>query len=358
MLLQIVPSLPPTVSGVGDYATLLARELRSRHGVASRFLVGDPGWNPPPGGPEFPARAVPARTAAAFLQALPAETSATILLHYVPYGYAPRGCPFWLVAALRQRLQLRPETRLITIFHELSADHEPPWRTAFWLSPIQRRLGRQLARLSAARRLTTTRVAHQLRALLPPDDNAVEALPVFSNLGELAAPPSTGQRQRRLVVFGTRTWREEVYREHRAHLRAACRQLDIASILDVGPPLASPPANLPLPFSAHGLLRVEDAPAVFGQSLAGFFTYPVPWLGKSGIFAAYCAHGLVPVTIPGNDQPNADGLRPGEHYLVAGQPQGLAEISRSAHAWYRQHRLAVHAAGIHHALTALTPTSP
>ena len=105
----------------------------------------------------------------------------------------------------------------------------------------------------------------------------------------------------------------------------------------MGAPLASPPSDLSIPFSAHGLLRVEDAPAVFGESLAGFFTYPAPYLGKSGIFAAYCAHGLVPVTTADNRRPNADGLQAGIHYLVGTEGNPPEAVARAAHAWYRQH---------------------
>ena len=352
-LLQVVPSLPPAVNGVGDYATILARQLWERHGVESSFVVGDPAWVPPPGGAEFPTRAVPARTAGSLGEALAAvPASGTILLHYVPYGYAPRGCPFWLADALRDLRRRRPDLRLITVFHELSADGERPWKSAYWLSPIQRRLGRRIGRLSGVRRMTTTRVAEQLRGMLAPDDQGVETVPVFSNLGEPASLLPTGQRQRRMVVFGTRTWREEVYRRHLDGLLAACRHLGVESILDVGSPLTSLPTGLPLPLAVHGLLRTEDSPEVFGRSLAGFFTYPAAWLGKSGIFAAYCAHGLVPVTIPGNDEPSLEGLQPGVHYLVNGQGDAPEEVGRAAHAWYRQHCAAVHADGIHRAMLA------
>ena len=358
-MLQIVPSLPPTVSGVGDYATLLARSLRERHGVWSRFVVGDPAWMPPAGGPEFPAEAVPARQRADLLRLLPpADDPTPVLVHYVPYGYAPRGCPFWLVDALRHLRQAQPIRQVLTVFHEFSADNEPPWKSAFWLAPVQRHLGRRLGVLSSVRRMTTTGVADQLRALLPPHDNAVAAVPVFSNLGEPASPLPPGSRARRLVVFGTRTWREETYSQHRESLLAACRRLEIESVLDVGAPLPSPPTDLPVPFAAHGLLRPEEAGEVFGNSLAGFFTYPAPWLGKSGIFAAYVGHGMVPVTVPGNDQPNRDGLQAGIHYLPSGEGKSLEEVARAAHAWYRQHDLAAHADGIHRALAAGARVAP
>ncbi len=352
-LLQIVPSLPPTVSGVGDHAVCLARELAARHGVRSRFVVADPAWTPPSGGLEFPAQAVAARHAHALRSLLSGggDDSTPILLHYVPYGYAQRGCPFWLIDALRR---LRRPRRIITIFHELSADGEPPWKSAFWLAPIQRWLGRRLGRLSTARRMTTTFVANQLRVMLLPGDKALETVPVFSNFGEGSPPLPTGQRARRMIVFGTRTWREETYRNHLPGLLAACGRLGIEQILDVGAPLASPPSDLSVPFAEHGLLRVEDAPEVFGGSLAGFFHYPVNWLGKSSIFSAYCGWGMVPVTTPGNTAPSLDGLRAGTHYLPGGEGDAPGDVARAAHAWYREHCLRVHADGIYRAMSAVT----
>jgi len=41
-ILQIVPRFPPAISGVGNYACLLARQLRAAHGIDTRFLVCDP----------------------------------------------------------------------------------------------------------------------------------------------------------------------------------------------------------------------------------------------------------------------------------------------------------------------------
>ena len=54
-LVQIVPILPPAISGVGDNAALLAEALRSAHGVETRFIVGDPAWRDQREGSGFPA---------------------------------------------------------------------------------------------------------------------------------------------------------------------------------------------------------------------------------------------------------------------------------------------------------------
>jgi hypothetical protein len=71
-------------------------------------------------------------------------------------------------------------------------------------------------------------------------------------------------------------------------------------------------------------------------------------LAKSGVFAGYCAHGVVPVIarhFPGQ----VDGLEDGVHVLsprtaTAAQASGLEPISIAAWRWYSGHRLHDHAA--------------
>src|SRR5688572_2399723 len=75
-------------------------------------------------------------------------TSSIIVLHYVGYGYSPRGCPVWLLSKLEKYLA-ETNYALITIFHEIYATG-PPWRSSFWLSPIQRWLAGKFLDMSRA----------------------------------------------------------------------------------------------------------------------------------------------------------------------------------------------------------------
>ena len=354
-LLQIVPALPPALSGVGDYALMLARELLAAHGVRTRFVSGDPGWrgNEAAVAP-FLAEAVCAREAVCLgsvLDAAGANDGVPMLLHYVGYGYATRGCPFWLVNALEQ-WKTRTRGRLLVLFHELYADGEPIWTSAFWTSPVQRWLATRLGRLADARRMTTTVAARQLRHILGQRESAraePEVIPVFSTLGEPTTLPPFDARERTMIVFGSRNWRMDAYTKHAAALAAACRRLEIERVSDIGSPLEIP-ASLPFRVEKMGPLPADEACALFARSRAGFFTYPVPYLGKSTIFAAYCAAGLVPVTHSANRGPCEDGLRAGEHYLFAQDDdthwRNPGAAATNASAWYGEHRLAVHVRGI------------
>src|SRR5437868_6711761 len=117
-IVQVVPYLPPAVSGVGDYALLLARQLRASHGIDSHFLLVNRMERVQTTN-EFSVEVIPPR--ARFLaDALREKTP--VCLHYVGYGYQKRGCPVWISRAIRTwSLQKDPKQRLITVFHELFA---------------------------------------------------------------------------------------------------------------------------------------------------------------------------------------------------------------------------------------------
>src|SRR5262245_42265036 len=111
-IVHLVPRLGAASNGVADYARALAAALDSQHRIRSQIIES--------------------RSAAAL--AGPLERCDRLLLHYVNYGYSPRGCPFWLVRGLSGWRRQRPQARLLTVFHELYALNAP-WRSSFWLSP-------------------------------------------------------------------------------------------------------------------------------------------------------------------------------------------------------------------------------
>jgi hypothetical protein len=315
---------------VGTYAAALASTLAERFGVETRFVVGDPAWN---GGTGNGARPVAARTAADLLAGLEGEE--TVLLHYVNYGYQRRGCPVWLAQAVRRWRRGGPERRLVTVFHEVYATG-PPWRSSFWTLPLQQRIAAATARASDALVTSLDLYVRRLGAAASPEKTAV--LPVFSTVGEPESPPPLAVRARRMVLFGGRGARSRAYGELRPALAAACRALEIEEIADVGPPLEDAPAVVEgVPVRRLGVLPPAEVGSLLLGSLAGFVAYPTFFLPKSTIFAAYCAHGLLPVC--SWPQPIRDGeVAAGRHYWAgSGDPQAIAAAAR---AWYAGHGLA------------------
>lgn len=347
-LIQIVPHLPPPMEGVGTYALALARELRRRMGVASQMLVTDPAWTGSEPGEGASAVPLAERSARGLMEALhrvasgEGGTPEPVLVHYANYAYQRRGCPRWLVDGL---LHWRREVAggLVTLFHEVYATG-PPWRSSFWLWRRQRRLARALAAASTAAVTSLERYAARLAA--PASRDRVEVRPVFSTVGEPTSVPPLARRGCRLVTFGGRGGRRLAYGRLRGQLEVACRTLETEEILDVGPPLEALPAAVAgVPVRGLGPLPASEVSRLLADARAGFLAYPGAFLPKSTVFAAYAAHGVIPVCAWPREPTPGEGLQPGEHYWgPAGDkgaltPEELESMAAAAHRWYQDHSL-------------------
>jgi hypothetical protein len=345
-VIQIVPQLPPPHEGVGSFALSLADALRAQSGIESRFLVGSRSWAPDPSGGEFGAVPIPSAEAGSLRQALETATRtesapASVLLHYANYGYQARGCPAWLIDGLA-KWRAGGGGRLVTVFHEFRATG-PVWRSSFWLGWRQRRLAAALARISDG--IVTTMVLHRrlLRQWVPKKEIAVS--PVFSTVGEPAATTPLADRVRRLVVFGGLGTRARAYRELRVELELSCRNLGIEEVCDIGPGGQPPVGSFPVPVRHLGPLPSSEISELLANSLAGFLAYPPPFLPKSTIFAAYCAHRVLPICAWSSadwsrrtlDEPMPPYWQPrNDADASSGVLQDLADRARD---WYRGHAL-------------------
>jgi hypothetical protein len=346
----IIPRLPPAIDGVGDYALNLAQQLRQDIGIETNFLVGDRSWDRATE-IAFPTSKVSEHSAQALLSLLPSniQTPTTVLLHYVNYGYAKRGCPVWLVSGLERWRSASPNRTLVTMFHEISASG-PILSSAFWLASLQRDLAARLARVSDHCLTSKQLYAEILSDISQGKHTKISTLPVFSNIGEPARVSLLAERHRRLVVFGGRSNRLRVYQDCLKELDLACKLLKIEEIWDIGLPTG---LNLPIvngmPVIEKGQQSALTLSYILLNSLAGFFNYPTDFLAKSTIFAAYCAHSLLPVSPKPGAMP-ADGIESGKHYWFpdaqATRLNNLAEmqaIADNAYTWYQTHNLSVQA---------------
>jgi hypothetical protein len=347
----IVTSLPPAIDGVGDYALNLARQLRQDFGIETHFVVGEPTWEGAREIEGFPISVLPVRSNAAALSSLLNErpSPATVLLHYVGYGYARRGCPLWLVEGLRQWRTTGVSRFLVTMFHEIYACG-PPWSSSFWLSPLQRNLAFRLAQLSDGCLTSGQGYAKILQELSQGKQTEILTLPVFSTIGEPEQVPTLAERHRRLVVFGGRSQRLLVYQKSSSELSESCQRLGIEELWDIGPPTGLTLSTLKgVPVVEMGRQPAPQVREILLNSLAGFFNYNPDELAKSTIFAAYCAHGLLPVS-PRSISLPIDGIIAGKHYWTTvdkthnlNLPEGLQAIADNARAWYQTHNLSVQA---------------
>jgi len=344
-IVQIVPAFPPAVSGIGDYALLLAEELRHRHHLHTRFIVGDPDWAGAAEADGFPVTRVNTRSAKSIEWLLNERAGADlpVLLHYVGYGYEKRGCPLWLVKGVEEWRRAPGYRFLATMFHELYA-FGPPWRSSFWTSPLQRWLTTRLAGLSDACVTNLRRFARYLEPRLASHSQRVNVFPVFSNVGEFYRKEA--HRRNEMVIFGGSGWREAAYANSNGALINVCRRLNIDQIHDIGPRLSAR-FELPVKVEWQGALPAPAVSEIMRNARFGFFTYPIPFLGKSGVFAAYASHGLVPVTVDGNDEKNEDQLQLNRHFLtcvaLARNVDTAPVMGERVHDWYAKHCLSVQA---------------
>ncbi len=351
-ILSIIPRVPPVTDGIGDYGLALASALRRSSGIETEFVVGDPTWDGPAEVEGFAVHRVTSRTERellALLQRANEGDQSTVLLHYEGYGYANRGCPLWLVDAIEQWKTATARRRLVTIFHELYATG-PPWTSSFWLSPLQRRLARRLVRLSDQCLTSLGLYAGVVQKLSNGMKAETLSLPVFSSIGEPASVPPLCERSRKMIVFGTRGRRIEVYRRSAADLNRICRELGITQIIDIGRPVDFDIASvIEVPVLTCGELPGAEVSRLMLDTIAGVIDYQATFLGKSTIFAAYCAHRVIPIVASSDTPIPTDGLEAGRHYwLMNGETEHLdldlgQVVADNALAWYQTHNLSIHA---------------
>lgn len=262
------------------------------------------------------------------------------LLHYSGYGYSKRGAPLWL---LNKAQANRPRIKTLGIFfHELYA-FGLPTGSAFWLSPVQRYIARRLAEMSDFWITNREGSAQWLRRFSGDKPHAV--LPVFSNVGEMTA--YTPERAPKIVVFGSAGLRMSTYRTMGDALFSWVREQGL-ELHDIGPAIDDHVLSATLREAGvvqHGRLEPAEVSKQLSDAMFGMLAYPIDYVAKSGVFAAYSAHGVCPILITKHHAP-ADGLIAGSNYLaelpVGNMQFGISrDIGHAAWDWYQPHRIMV-----------------
>lgn len=333
-VLHLLTAMPPVVCGVGDYGLCVNRKLAEDYEVRPQLYA-------PLSGDSTSAKRETLKAALQFADA--------VILEYANYAYQRYGIPYWLLQTLSQ--WKTSGKRLVTVFHELYAFGKP-WSTAFWTSAPQRYVTRALALLSDGMITTTDRHAEILQSWEPKIN--VRVLPVPSNVGEIRLLSIAKAREIELIVFGLGRTRERVYLQNEADWKLIRNTIGNVTIHDVGPPVNLPlPELTGFPCIVHGHVPASVLSAMLGTTRWGIVDYYQSNLEKSGVFAAYCAHGVVPIVLR-HSTPSDSILEEGRHFLTASSrelsPEKLPELSRTVHQWYAGHSLVEHAQVIHQLL--------
>lgn len=295
---HIVPAVPPEFNGLGDYARQLWRHWPEPkpewHVAALRVPAGAAQAWPGVTFHEFQP------TAESLLEALLESRAETVALHYVGHGYHPKGVPLWLPKALAR---WKPATggRLVTFFHELFAV-APPWRMTAYLTPVAILLLRRLVSLSDDCATNCELYARQIRTYggLP---ITARVIPVGSNVPSASpARPWTGETVPeggfRVAVFGSYGSRVLAARQH-GRLLTRMRQLGLLhSLTLIGREGDGKDVELVRTFCAPAT-RFDASEDEVARELSSAHLCPThadaDRLGKSGVVAAACANGAVPI---------------------------------------------------------------
>lgn len=268
-----------------------------------------------------------------------------LLIHFSGYGFQKRGVPTWLnkkISSLRKNFRV-----FGVVFHELYASG-PPWGSAFWLSGIQQKIVRDLARQADFLFTNRDSAAEWLTKRAPSVPYA--AMPVFSNVGEPSSidlEVSDISREPTVVVFGSNTMRKMVYDWNDGEIFAVARQQGL-HIHDIGPTIQDTALAQRMAREGvivKGRLSAEQVSAAMLRAEYGALVYRPNDAGKSGIFAAYAAHGVCPLMLC-KDGDARDGFLLGINYLdgfdaLGGEKSGFdpRRIGRAARQWYEPHSI-------------------
>ena len=342
-IVQIVPKRTSRSDGIGDYAVHLAQGLSRHHGLETVFVSGTPDADEPRSTDGWPTCSITARTSEAFLAALGASASlrqvTALVLHVSGYGYAKRGAPIWLLRAMREWRVRKPSIILVTILHELYAQGSP-MNSSFWLGPLQRRVTQGLWHLADAGLTTNSVYRDELIAWRPEMANSLALMPVPSNVGEPERVVPFHERPSRAAVFGTSGNAAVIYGRHGVHVADIIDAHGIDEVVDIGSRQQAIPKRIGnARVRACGRLAAGEVSDVLMRCRLGLIAYDAARLGKSGIFGAYAAHGVVPVCLSSTKP--ADGLIANRQLLL---PSGseeimpdLAAVQPHIRTWYTQH---------------------
>jgi hypothetical protein len=350
-IVHITPGFLPQINGLGDYARLLATELKQGFGFESQFVVGDPEWSCQGMVLPFPVTAVRARGAGELLREL--DQAETLILHYVGYGYHQRGAPFWINRAIRRWKQQSQKRQLIVVFHELWATG-PPWKSEFYLSLFQRHLIVELYRLCDAAMTSAPIMYRMLEAILP---GKTAFQPIPSNFPTMPLDRRTLHRGGpvRVIAFGQEASRLQGVRTHEKLLRALHREGLLARVNVVGQGAAAggnPSGDVRLLRSIVPAKLIAVAPDVSPERGAELLAqadlflsyYPSEVLCKSGALMAALGCGCVPVLpeareaaplVEGRELLACDGSATEIRRIVEQiRAPGLAALSEAGWKWY------------------------
>ena len=338
MLFVLVPDLPPNINGLGHYAYILSNQLKLDHpSIKIEFIVAGNPFYEFKDFSGFKVHVLEKQNSKSLYEILERVNSRVIHLHYVGYGYAKRGVPFWLYHGLHKWSQ-KDENLLFTTFHELYASSNFLFTSSFWNQFLQKYICKNIYLISNC--VITSRESFK-KVLLDFDPYInISVLPVFSNFGEMKHFNNIESKEKGLIVLGSKETRFNVYIKFQKELNIICQNYAINNIIDIGPKFDKLP-KLNVPIIELGILEPDQISNLLSKNLFGIIAgHSSECFAKSGIFAAYAAHGIIVFALNANLSKIEDGLIVNQHFVTINSVNiNYNFISQSIYEWYNNHNL-------------------
>jgi len=286
-IIQIVPTYPPNIGGIGHYAKLLAHQL-IKEGINSKFLVSDLCDCKITNNVKLFGKKT-----LKLSNLLENYNSKEIILHFSGYGFATRGLCFELIKSIKDWKQRDKKNRLITIFHEIYATG-PIYRTSFWTYFPQKYLAKNLFKSSDIS--VTNNKENQLILSSFEKGKKVKIFSTFSNIGQINYYKNLNKRKEIAIIFGGSFQKKILYDDiflNQKRYYNLLSELSIKRILDVGPKVVNLKKIINIPIKAIGIKSKKFISNLFSKAKVGLIFYPISQMPKSGIVAAYAAHGIL-----------------------------------------------------------------
>jgi len=324
----ISPTFPPNVDGLGDYSYLVGTELRMN--LDNVFFLCPETENKNFNEKVF----LFEKNRASFDELVQRLSITNILLNYSGYGYDNKGIPFWLLSILK--FQKSKGVRVFIFFHEISATG-PFYKPVFWLGAIQKWLFKKLYEI-ADYSFCSNEIANRIIQDSTRDKGKkCINIGLISNISPTEINKPWAFRSSIAVVFGSPGRRLLVYQQFEKWDNFI-KENGIVSIIDIGEPLDFDFEKLKVKIVEKGVLSSSKISQILSDCQFGLLDYPVHLLGKSGVYAAYAAYGIVPVIMDISSNEAAIGKQDQNFIFIdhlnsfKGRPPVL--ISQDIYTWY------------------------
>ncbi len=306
-ILHITPALPPAINGLGDFSKILVDNLKEKGFKKNSFLVYDKDQSN-----DEVEEAVIQLNRKDLYGDLEKLRPDTIILHYVGYAYEKNGLPFYLYLGL-EKYKKNYVCKILVFFHELYSSSYNPFKLPFYSHYFQKKIVEKLYNLSFITFTNCEVYKTMLQKLIKKRTSNNICTGIYSNIPDNLFKSEIDKINHLMAVFGSNTRRRAVY-TNRGFLNLL-EKIKVKEIYDIGPGSVSfshPSIN----FVAKGSLPPNEVAILLNKARFGAIEYPADILGKSGIFSAYAAFGVIAINLNLKEGILYDKLVEGKNYFT------------------------------------------